>query len=603
MPETTSIRLLFATSALLLSACGGGDSGAGTTTPAQSCGLDSDCPNGQKCVNSACQADSGFVGADVAGSSSGGASSGGTSSGADGGATDDANASTGTSSGGTSSGGTDVALCAACQEDKECKDGYGCVLLFNSETHNFCLKKCESASDCTPGFFCTKANSDSDQQFCVPPNSKCDGCTLTGCDAGKKCDYSSDPSVCAEAGAACAGCKVGNDCATGHDCLTIGGAKICVPSCGAGGKCPEASACQKFDTTEACVSLSETCCYGAGCKTSDKCASCPDKCVAGVCVECTKDDHCTDGSCVVSQHTCQQAKCPAEKPHKQATTGLCVECTNDTHCGGKKCLGNVCSDGGQSNECSLCKAPYPGCVQINGQWSCVECAEDADCKTKDAGTCSPKTYTCSGTINGGGPTKGECKADTDCPNGTSSFSLACDTTSGLCYDKDGKCDNVTAFCNAKAGSKCIQLADLFPGGLPSGGGLPGIPGGGGQPGPGGGSPGDGVCSCGGSGGGTGSGPTPACKQFGLNDCDCKADPSSKKCDPLGLGSCCSLGGSGGGAGPLSLLECLAKMQGGGSDPSCFGGTSCLPIGCLFAGMSGGGSSGKADGYCTAQSAP
>lgn len=596
--------------------CGDSDSSGGGSAPSQSCSFDTDCPTGQKCLNKVCQDGTGIISGD-GGASSGamdifGASDAGASSGASssGGASSGGTSSGGTSSGGASSGGSDK-LCAACQADKECADGYGCVLLFNSEKHNFCLKKCESVSDCSPGFYCTKANSDSEQQFCVPPNSKCDGCTLTGCDAGKKCDYSKDPPSCVEAGAACASCKVDNDCAAAHNCLSIGGAKICVPSCDGGKACPASSTCQKFDTTSACVSNAASCCYGDSCKPSDKCAACKDKCFAGECVECTKDEHCKDGKCVLSQHSCQQSKCPTEKPHKQPATGLCVECTNDTHCGGKKCLQNKCSDGGQQNECSLCKDPYPGCVQINGQWSCVECATDDDCKKKSAGNCSTKTYTCSGTIGGGGPTKGSCKSDADCPAGTSSFNLACDTKSGLCYDKGGKCDNVTAFCNASAGSKCIQLADLFGGAFPSsGGGMPGIPGlpSGGQPGPGGGAPGDGVCSCGGDGGGS-SGPTPACKQFGLNDCDCKKDPKSKKCDPIGLGSCCNLGGgssSGGGSGsPLDLLTCLAKMQGGGAAAECFGGSSCLPIGCLFAGMSGGSSGGssKATGYCTGSSSP
>ena len=618
MHITSPARLLItalAASSLLFGGCGGdGGGGGGGGTPAQSCTLDGDCPTGQKCIDKICKAgDGGFVGGDV-GSSSGATDGGGSSSGAA-----DAGASSGGTSGssgssGSSSGGTNKNLCAACQNDKECADGYGCVLLFNSETHNFCLSKCDSAADCTPGFFCTKANSDSEQQFCVPPNSKCDGCTLTGCDAGKKCDYAKDPPVCADAGAACAACKVDNDCANGHSCLSVGGAKTCVPNCAGGGSCPANSTCQKFDTTSACISNAAECCYGDSCKPADACASCKDKCFAGKCVDCLTDDQCPDGKCVLSQHTCEQKSCSGNTPHKQPQTGLCVECLNDTHCAGKKCLQNKCSDGGQQNECSLCKDPYPGCVQINGQWSCVECGTDDDCKKKGAGNCSPKTYTCSGTVNGGGPTTGKCKSDADCPAGTTSFDLACDSGTGLCYDKNGRCDGLTAFCNAAKGSKCVPLADIA--GLPGGGGgggipnIPGLPGGSGS-GPGGGGPGDGVCTCANDGGGSGgcSYDDSICKILSMDKkgCDCCADANSKACTGA-LGSCCqkkSAGGGTGGAGNpfIGLLDCFAKAQTGTKDPACFGATSCLNTKCLTEAMSGGASTGTGPkGYCSGQNA-
>lgn len=592
----------------LLSACGSDSSSSsgGGGGAAKACSIDGDCGKGETCQAGQCKSDLNIQGADSVGASSSGGDAGvtdgGGSSGSDGTATSSGGDGGGTSS---SSGASQGALCKACKEASECGAGFGCVMLFNSDLKNakphFCLKTCSNIGECDGGFQCNDPVGDGKQTYCVPPNVECSGCTVDGCAGNQKCDYKSNPPKCADAAGPCDECKVTADCGNGHHCLPVAGKKICAPACQSGSGCPANSTCQTFDLgVKACVSEAETCCYGDSCKKSDKCASCADKCFAGTCVECTKDEHCPDGACVTSQHTCQQKSCPTDKPHKQQATGLCVECLNNTHCGAKQCLQNKCSDGGQANECSVCKAPYPGCVQLNGVWSCVECDTDAQCDAKGAGTCSTKTYTCSGTVTGGGPTKGDC-VKSGCPAGTTSFSLECDQKTGLCFDKNGQCDNVTAFCNATAGSKCIQMSELFGGGLPSGGGsIPGLP----TP-PGGGSaPGNGVCSCGGGGAsGSCNYDDALCKAFSLSSCDCCTDPKSKACDPAGLGSCCQATSGGGGGDPLtSLLGCLSKMNSGGAAPECFGGTSCLPIGCLFAGM-GGGTSKAASGYCSAQNAP
>ena len=198
--------------------------------------------------------------------------------------------------------------------------------------------------------------------------------------------------------------------------------------------------------------------------------------------------------------------------------------------------------------------------------------------TTDA-TCDPKTYTCSGTTQGGAPDKGTCKTAADCTAAAgpaTKFDLECDTDSGLCYDKNGTCDNISAFCNTKAGSTCKEQ-----GGLP-GGGIPGLP----AP-PSGTQPGSGVCSC----GAAASSKNPSTCDI-LPTCDCAKDPNGKACNPLGFLSCCALG-------------CLEGLGGSSKpDPACFGGNTCLDMFCLLNAMGGGGAGGGAGGgYCQAQNAP
>ncbi|HAN31530.1 MAG TPA: hypothetical protein DCQ06_08020 [Myxococcales bacterium] len=571
---------------LSLSACGSDDGGGGnssTATGTGTCAVDGDCQNGQTCQNGQCTAS--FSGGDTLQPFDSGTSPDGAT---DSGATVD-------TGGGASAGET----CGSCKTESECASGYACVPLLNSTDSNFCVKKCSAGSDCDEGLLCQQATQ-AEQKYCVPPTFKCEGCAVSGCAQDESCDFSSNPPVCTKVGGPCASCQLSKDCGAGQVCVSQAGTKVCAPVCGVNKACPTNSACVNFDAgIEACSYLADACCYGDSCQSSAACQGCAGKCVAGKCVECIKDDDCTDGSCLLKNHTCQKAKCPTEKPQK-LLTGECVECTNDTHCAassaGPKCIGNICSPSNQSNECSVCKDPYPGCVEINGSWSCVECATDADCAAKNAGACSAKTYSCSGTSAGGGPKTGSCKSDSDCSAGTSGFSLACDVGSGLCYDKDGQCDNVTAFCNSAAGSICKPF-DLLglggaAGGLPS---IPGLPGGGGSAPA---SSGAGVCSCGSSAASAGWDDT-LCKLTNAS-CDCVKDHKSKACEvPLVGGSCCQPTSSGCGMNPLSLLACLGQLQNSSPDPACFGGKPCLDLSCLTAMMGAGGapSSGAGGGYC------
>ena len=565
--------------ALLLAACGNDPAPANANSNKIQCTLNSDCPAPQVCgADGFCA--TAFSGGDVAINSP---DAGAPADGAvliDGAGVADVPGTPGK-----------AGFCSECTTQADCGAGWSCRILVNKGpggSEHFCLPNCQTDSECQPGTTCTADDSAPQLKACVPLKWKCDGCFATPCAAGQMCLYadSSDinaPPMCTKAAAPCESCDQNQDCAPQNVCLDVdGNGKVCVPRCDAGQDCGNAATCQPTaGGIDACTWQADTCCFGASCQPTAACKGCPDTCLAGQCVQCTKDSHCTEGTCNLTAKppTCVKSACPDGK--QQDASGACVDCLNATHClPNEVCVSGKCETQNQDNVCKLCQAPYPACVTIGGQPACVECATDDDCKTKDAGTCDAKTYTCSGTTQGGAPDKGECKTDQDCKDSappTAGFDLACDTGTGLCYDKQGYCDNITAFCNKKAGSTCKEQGGL--GGLPGGGGIPGM----GTP-PGGAQPGSGVCSCGGAGNGT-----PAiCKDLlGLKNCDCAKDPSGKDCDPFGAGTCCSLG-------------CVDGLLGNnGPDPACFGGGKCMNMGCIFALMGGAGSGSSADsqGYC------
>lgn len=508
--------------------------------------------------------------------------------------------------------------CKKCSTDTDCPSDHGCVPLLSG---SFCAKKCGSVQDCTPGYICDKVTQ-TEQKHCVLPSYDCKGCATDGCPTDQQCNYKTNPPSCLEVKKQCETCLQDKDCGNGLRCVKFGdNSKACLPDCGAGQACPTNSACVSYVTeqTKACAFAAAKCCYGPACTSG--CADCKTTCVAGKCAECIKNSDCGAGSCNLNTYTCvTSATCPpAAEPTKKiklSATGECVECTNDTHCagatGGPKCNAqkHVCEKGGGVGECAACGGDYPGCVEINGVWSCVECATDDDCAKKNKGTCIAKSYTCSGSVGGGtggviGPKTGTCKSDTDCPkdpNGT--FELICDTGSGLCFDKNGKCDNVIAFCNAAAGSTCELNTDLLGGLGGAGGGIPGLPGGsgGGTP-----APNAGSCTCGtgGGSGGTGSGYkfSQTCELVkalvpSLAKCDCSKDPNSADCQPLGAlpipipglpSNCCEAvsGGGGGSSTPSDPLTCMLGGISGKPDPMCFGGISCSTLLSCISGKPGG----------------
>jgi hypothetical protein len=504
--------------------------------------------------------------------------------------------------------------CGKCKVDADCGTDFQCISLISG---NFCARKCAAATDCAAGYNCAQASSDpkNTQTYCVLPSFDCAGCAgdPAGCPSGQKCNVKVGTPTCVAVKQQCEACNQDVDCDNGLRCVKQGDAKVCSPDCGGGKACPANSTCQSFFGIQACAFQADKCCYGSSCQVSTACKGCDaSKCLGGQCVECVKDADCTGGSCNIAVHSCvKTADCSGAKPIKLAATGECVECANDTHCAasavGPKCdpSTHTCGKGTQNTECAACGGAYPGCVEINGTWSCVECSTDKDCADKSKGTCSGKTYTCSGSVGAGtGPSSGTCKADSDCANGPSTtFSLKCDVKSGLCYDEKGFCDNLVAFCNAAAGSNCAPV-----GGLPTGG-IPGLPGAGG---------GASACTCplGGSGGTATM--DPICSAVlksgfappGLKNCDCAGNPTSPDCilpnllDPTKPVDCCKAGGSGGLGQIGQLLSAFSCIGGGGASggtpsESCFGG-KCQDSGCLGALFGGGGTStSTGQGSCAA----
>jgi hypothetical protein len=521
------------------------------------------CPAGKKCVAGACQSITAVIDATGDSSPQSDAIIG----------TDAVTADPDTTPGTDTVSNEKGAACLACKVDADCGDAaFQCITLLNG---TFCAKKCTASSDCPTAFKCDKADTKAANNNCLPPNYSCDGCLVTPCDAGMSCVTATGK--CAVVKQQCDTCNAQLDCADGLKCVKLGTAKVCAPTCDNGAACPDTSTCQKTVVGNVCAFQAATCCYGSSCTVADACSKCSDKCFGGTCVECLSDSQCTGGKCDPNAHTCiTGGACQAPTPIK-LVDGSCVECTNDTHCAsstvGTKCdLGtHKCgASGNQTNECKPCVDPYPGCVQINGTWSCVECSTDADCAAKNAGTCNSTTYTCAGTVSGGtGPKTGTCKQDADCQNaGTTTFTLLCDTASGLCFDTAGKCDNLSAFCNATKGSSCVQ---------PSAVGIPGLPGGGT-----GANPGEGVCSCGATAAGGGATTNPMCKLFAPT-CDCAKNPTDPVCTASLIGDCCS-GGSGGTGGGLPFdLSCLTPAP---NAPDCFGSLSCTCD--LLSSVTGGG---------------
>ncbi len=118
---------------------------------------------------------------------------------------------------------------------------------------------------------------------------------------------------------------------------------------------------------------------GEGGSTGGQSSACADECTApkGVCdedakkcVECLKDDQCSDGVC-------------------DESTKACVECVEHADCG--DATKPLCED----NACTGCGAPVDctalGLAQCLPSGACGACTSEADC---DGKVCDPETNTC-----------------------------------------------------------------------------------------------------------------------------------------------------------------------------------------------------------------
>ena len=427
------------------------------------CNTATPCPNGVACINGLCEG--------------GLPTTGGTTGGETGG-------TTGGETGGTTGGTTgppvvDTGACLACADVSECKEGLACT---NVGPSKHCVAPCTTRADCTTGGECYGVGDV--EKHCVPGLFQCKDCLTDGCgEALPWCNAASG--ACIQPFAACDVCENDGQCGPGARCWGPATQKHCVPEC-ATAECPANGSCQDIDGgVQVCKWLTEgACCFGDECGgPPDPCAACGGDtpiCQNEACVQCTNDTHCSGDKPKCQGNVCmpdniEPPVCEGTTPHYDAGKDKCCQCLNSSHCNGNPCDPNTCQcKSGEGDVCSTCEAPYPGCAEFQGQWVCVQCSDDSHCPA--AGSCSLENYTCEG---GAPPATGNCDT-AGCAN-PNNPNLLCDGDTGLCYDPEGNCDNVTMFC--LNGGACLDFLSQLPGGGGGGGGLPiPLPEGGGLPG-------------------------------------------------------------------------------------------------------------------------
>ena len=362
---------------------------------------------------------------------------------------------------------TTGSLCQPCVGDEDC--GGGGAICTPLPEGDFCTSACGSNNDCPSGYLCIQITNEAKQ--CVPGlYNKCPGCLINGCPPGEFCHQSED--ACMAVAGECGDCVTDAECGPGGRCFKLGsGVRKCVPECGEGEACPAASSCGTMDgdngtkDVRVCQPGGTACCFGDTCAVCD-CSGEPINQYCGVngnCVECTNSSHCTDPTHPTCEdEMCVATNCPAERPVPCSIhpSGCCA-CTNDTHCEEPTPYCDAGTGDCSDIDCD-CVAPYPACITVDGQVMCVECANDGHCL---AGcTCDLNDYTCmkpDGSLcSSGGGTTAECTGctgDADCAP-VEGLDLKCNVDSGCCFDINGKCDNVAAFC--PAGSACTGVMDI-----------------------------------------------------------------------------------------------------------------------------------------------
>ena len=371
-------------------------------------------------------------------------------------------------------------MCGACAGDDDCEAGLTCEGIAPGAA---CLAPCGDDGDCSLGWVCYELTAEG--KHCVPVGFDCGPpCLRAGCAAGEVCDQlgsSATYGQCIDVLPECADCSYDWLCGEGARCATTSaGQSFCVATC-ADGACPGWAACRETEADGAvCLPRIPTCC-GPDCEAvcDPPCAGATSVCWNGLCVECADDADCdgSTGPCDPTTHTCMGLECEGTTPYEH--DGTCVECLEDDTCAEGSCgADHQCRTSGDA--CGAGRSGlYPACAVINGVAACVPCTEDAHC---DGGTCDTATYRCS---NAGAESCNQSCVTSGCPSGTA-YTLACDPESGCCYDTNGSCDNVVAFCREQTGSECVSVLEMFSGGSS---GIPGLPGGeDGQP-------AGGMCSC------------------------------------------------------------------------------------------------------------
>lgn len=311
----------------------------------------------------------------------------------------------------------DAQLCSPCRTASDCAvlgEGADCTG-FGAQAH--CTSDCDpaDADACPSGFRC-----DSTLTQCVPYTYRCEGCFVTGCDAGEICGVDGN---CAAPAAVCGSCSSDEGCQDGLSCapLSAGAAQqYCLAPCGAG--CADGYVCED----EVCKPQSGVCDACGG-----RCGGDTPACIAdsGTCAECGPSFPCDAGQVCRMDNTCgdapaggcvQDVDCQAQDPNAPICfVGQCVQCIQDSDCvAGFACENQMCV-----------AAPCRG----------TTCQMGSECNL-NTGRCDPG-----------------CNADADCPDPSIH---RCNVATGQCYD------GVNATCDGEGGaSVCYPGAQCLPNAL------------------------------------------------------------------------------------------------------------------------------------------
>lgn len=237
---------------------------------------------------------------------------------------------------------------------------------------------CKANSDCRYGYKCSAGN-------CVPKD-KAPVCKNTSdCKNGELCVF----------GACAAFCDSSTPCQGDKACQGVTGVGLClsthselysdldIAECLTNDDVPIEYACYQMDTAQVC----EGDVYNVHYRACDK-----DHCVNGMCVECLKDEDCSDGlRCIDNSCGClSDSDCKAGLVCSR--THVCVSCRNSSECP------------------DMLKCGYPPEWRMTGRKNsnavlpqCLECMNNQDC--------GPDKPVCN---ENGQCVTGECATDWDC---------------------------------------------------------------------------------------------------------------------------------------------------------------------------------------------